>query len=52
MGKPDFSLLEDTFESGQLFYEPQHSDLPKTNIAFRETESQIKHDAAVTAQFA
>jgi hypothetical protein len=49
VGRPDFQLLQDTFENGARFYEPQHSDLSKTNVAFRETESQIKHDAAVTA---
>ena len=40
-GRPDLSLLEDNFESGHLFYEPQHfgNTLGSADVKFRETES-------------
>ena len=49
-GRPDFSILEQEFENGHKFYEPQFSDNASANVAFRETESQIQHEAAVNGQ--
>jgi hypothetical protein len=47
MGKPDMSILEQGFENGPKFYEPEYSDGPTADIRFRETESQIKHEETV-----
>jgi hypothetical protein len=39
VGRPDLSILEENFENGDLFYEPQYSELKTADIKFRETES-------------
>jgi len=49
VGKPDLSILEDNFEKGEHFYEPQFFD-STIDIPFRETESQIRNEAFVLKQ--
>ena len=51
IGRPDLSILEQEFELGDKFYEPQYSITKPINdeengapveIKFRESESQIR----------
>ena len=46
LGRPDLAILEQEFELGDKFYEPQYKN-EDVNIRFRETESQIKHENSV-----
>jgi hypothetical protein len=43
IGKPDLNILEQEFEFGDKFYEPQYRN-DDIDIRFRETESQLRHE--------
>lgn len=40
-GRPDFSILDDYYESGHKFYEPQYSIIPNRRL-FHESEESFK----------
>lgn len=46
-GRPDLRILEEEFEYREKFYEAQYGDLTTADVAFRETESQIRHEEQV-----